>query len=386
VQSDAADGQNFLNALGVSSEEHLLQLVGRSLGRQPVEIADLTVSEVPYDQLALTTLSRSRVRGTAMSDGLAAAFSIFVKVLQSWSRSPIFELVPLELRELALAQLPWTVEPLAYRSALRDALPPGLTMPKTFEVIDLDPLSSAIWIEDIDDVVSLAWTMEHYRLAAFLLGSFATRAEVAEAIRPLDPVIEPAGIPGYVHGRLASQVVPALLDEEVWRHPLVDRYFASHRPRLLKLVDQLQELVDEVESLPAGIAHGDACNRNLMISASRPDLVMIDFGFLRHAPLGLDLGQLILGEVQTGERPAADLESEWSACLSAFVEGTRNEGSQIELAKVARASSICMAIFNGITAIPFEYLGQPPNAHLEALCQNRARMCRFTLDRLDATS
>lgn len=75
--------------------------------------------------------------------------------------------------------------------------------------------------------------------------------------------------------------------------------------------------MDEVESLPAGIAHGDACNRNLMISASRPELVMIDFGFLRYAPLGLDLGQLILGEVQTGARPADDLESAWSACLSA---------------------------------------------------------------------
>ena len=46
--------------------------------------------------------------------------------------------------------------------------------------------------------------------------------------------------------------------------------------------------MDEVESLPAGIAHGDACNRSLMISASRPELVVIDFGFLRCAPLGSD--------------------------------------------------------------------------------------------------
>jgi len=65
--------------------------VGKSLGRQPVEVADVTVSEVPYDQLALTTLSRNRVRGTATTDGLTATFSIFVKVLQSWSRSPVFE-------------------------------------------------------------------------------------------------------------------------------------------------------------------------------------------------------------------------------------------------------------------------------------------------------
>jgi hypothetical protein len=196
--------------------------------------------------------------------------------------------VPVELRELALVQLPWTVEPLAYRSALRDALPPGLTMPKTFEVIDLDPLSSAIWVEDIADAVGLVWTTDHYRRAAFLLGGFATRTAVAEAIRQLDPVIAPAGIRGYVDGRVKSEVVPALLDDEVWRHPLVDRHFAPHRSRLLDAIEQLGELVDEVESLPAGIAHGDACNRSLMISASRPELVMIDFGFLRCAPLGSD--------------------------------------------------------------------------------------------------
>src|ERR687889_765398 len=96
--------------------------------------------------------------------------------------------------------------------------------------------------------------------------------------------------------------------------PLVDRYFAPHRSRLLTAIEQLGELVDEVESLAADIAHGDACNRNLMISASRHQLVMIDFGLLRHTPLGFNVGQLILGEVQTGERPADDLESAWSAC------------------------------------------------------------------------
>ena len=143
--------------------------------------------------------------------------------------------------------------------------------------------------------------------------------------------------------------------------------------------------MDEVESLPAGIAHGDACNRNLMISASRPELVMIDFGFLRYAPLGLDLGQLILGEVQTGARPADDLESAWSACLSAYVEGMRAEGNETELPSVGRASASCTAIFNGLTAIPFENLERPPDARLDALCKNRAGMCRFTLDRLDAT-
>ena len=52
MHSSTRDGQHDLAALGVGSEEHLRQLVGKSLGRQPVEVADVTVSEVPYDQLA----------------------------------------------------------------------------------------------------------------------------------------------------------------------------------------------------------------------------------------------------------------------------------------------------------------------------------------------
>ena len=40
---------------------------------------------------------------------------------------------------------------------------------------------------------------------------------------------------------------------------------------------------------------------------------------------------------------------------------------------------------NGLTAIPFENLEQRPDARLDALYKNRAEMCRFILDRLDAT-
>ena len=131
MHSGIGDGRHDLTALGVGSEEHLLQLVGKSLGRQPVEVADVTVSEVAYDQLALTTLSRNRVRGTATTGGRTATFSIFVKVLQSWSRSPVFEFAG--------------------------------------PVAGIGRLSSAIWVEDIADAVGRAWTMDHYRRAAFLL-------------------------------------------------------------------------------------------------------------------------------------------------------------------------------------------------------------------------
>ena len=63
---------------------------------------------------------------------------------------------------------------------------------------------------------------------------------------------------------------------------------------------------------------------------------MIDFGFWGPAPLGFDLGQLITGEVQLGERPAAALPGDEQECLAAYVAGLRAEGCDVDVAAVER--------------------------------------------------
>jgi hypothetical protein len=50
---------------------------------------------------------------------------------------------------------------------------------------------------------------------------------------------------------------------------------------------------------------------------------MVDLGFCGKAPLGTDLGQLVLCEVQTSERYAADLPDIEAACLPADVAGVQ---------------------------------------------------------------
>jgi hypothetical protein len=54
---------------------------------------------------------------------------------------------------------------------------------------------------------------------------------------------------------------------------------------------------------------------------------MIDFGFWGRAPLGADLGQLVLGEVQAGLRQPGDLPGLEAACLPAYVAGVHAEGA-----------------------------------------------------------
>src|SRR5688500_18623244 len=93
-----------------------------------VELIDSAVAEFPYDLVAITTGGRYVVQGTASVAGRTTPYAMFVKVVQSWSRSPYFEFVPEEIRDFAEASVPWRTEPLAYRSDLASRLPDGLTM------------------------------------------------------------------------------------------------------------------------------------------------------------------------------------------------------------------------------------------------------------------
>ena len=118
----------------------------------------------------------------------------------------------------------------------------------------------------------------------------------------------------YADGWLAHNVIPDLRDDDFWRRPLVAGAFdADLRARMLAAVDALPRLLDELDSFPMATAHGDACTRNLL-GTDGAEFIMIDFGFWGTAPVGFDLGQLLLGEVHGGERPASTLPELERAC------------------------------------------------------------------------
>src|SRR5215218_8088574 len=112
------------------SDETLAAMVEDSLNVDRVELVDCGVKVADYDLEALTTAGRYWVRGTARHPGGVSPYAFFVKVVQSWTRSPQFQHVPEALREVAAAGLPWRNEPAVYRSDLEDRLPAGLSMPR----------------------------------------------------------------------------------------------------------------------------------------------------------------------------------------------------------------------------------------------------------------
>jgi len=364
------------------SDETLAAMVRECLGVDRVELVDGSAKVADYDLEALTTAGRYWVEGTARHSRGVTPYVFFVKVVQSWTRSPQFQRVPEALRELAAAGLPWRNEPDVYRSDLAHRLPAGLAMPTAYAVVEIDDLSAGLWLQAIEHDPS-RWERATFVRAAYLLGRLAG----SSAVRPLRSLGSSDVVRSYVHGRLEHQVLPTLRGEGLWDHPLVAPAFGAElRSRLLAAADALPAFLGEMDGAPLGTAHGDACPRNLLVATGdRDSFVLIDFGFWCEAPLTFDLTQLIVGEVQTGERPASELAELEEACLPAYQRGLRDEGHDVSVDVLRRVHAMLMLMYFGLSAVPLEVLFGAPAPGSAAVVRERARAATFVLDLLDST-
>ena len=120
-------------------------------------------------------------------------------------------------------------------------------------------------------------------------------------------------------------------------------------------------LAAEADALPFLLSHGDACPNNLLAGAQDDDLVMIDFGFWGGAPVGFDLSQLLVGDIQIGKRGADDLAELDEAIVAAYVAGLRAEGCEIPEEQIRRGHALCLLIMTGLSAAPFDLFEGPIN-------------------------
>ncbi len=372
--------RQLLGAADVDDAE-LANIVGRALGEEVVEVLDVDVCAVDYDLDSITTAGRHWVSGRATTASGTQPFRVFVKQVQCWSRSPLFAFVAPEVRDLAAAGFPWRTEPLVYRSDLRDRLPDGLSMPQALGVYDLDELSASVWLTEVP-AARWPWDLERYGRAAYLLGRLAA----SPAVAPLAAVgAHPWCVQDYLDGRLRHQVFPMLDDDTLWSHPLLARSFPQElRGRLRDAAALAPHWAAELDEALLLTGHGDACPNNLLGAADRDDFVLIDFGFFKPLPLGFDLGQLVLGEVQLGRRPAATLAATDAAVVPRYVDGLAAEGVTVDPATVSRLHALHMMLFSGFSSLPFEHLGDPPSPELDALAADRAALSTYCLDLVGA--
>jgi hypothetical protein len=172
-------------------------------------------------------------------------------------------------------------------------------------------------------------------------------------------------------------------DDALWARPLVadvvDERFREDLRRALAL---LPDLLDEMDTLPTSLPHGDAAPVNLLRPRDEPDTyVAIDWAFHCQLPLGHDLGQLLVGEVERGRMQPERLPGLLSVLEDAYVDGLAEEGLDVSATAVRRGvvcSSLAPRTLPG--AFPLEQLDGPDTDEHVAFLRRRAGLSRFVLD------
>lgn len=358
-----------------------------------VELLDSVAETVDYDIPSILTGARTWVRGRADAGEGPRDFTFFVKRVHHWRHSPAFAFVPPEIGEWAASAVPWRAEPLLYRSDLGERLPEGLTVPRALRVEVRDDETAVVWIEAVDST-AIPWTYDDSVRAARLLGRLSGSPHVA-ALADIDP--QPWHIDSFVTGRLAFTVLPGLHDDATWRHPAVAEHFGDLREGLTAVAGRLDALAAEFTGTLHRASHGDACPNNLLRREGDPGFTLIDFGFWRSQPVGFDLSQLLVGDIQIGRQDAADLPERAEACVEAYAAGLADEGLEVSVERVRRGHAVSLVLFNGLPSLPTEMLQE--EAALEASggvsdefraafdhwARQRAAIARYSLDVLART-
>lgn len=315
------------------------------------------------------------MHGTAETATGPADFALFCKHLQAWERHPAFSQIPPQFREVAAAGIRWRTEPEVYSSDLADRLPQGLAMLPTLEVHWPDELSAAVWLPAVS-IDEQPWDEERYAGTARLLGRFAAHGGVREVAASHGHGLTAWD---YLRGRVQHQLVPMLLGDDAWHHPLVEALFDDDlRQGLRSAARQVEDLVAELTTLPTYAAHGDACPGNLLRVPGTSETVLIDFGFFGLGPVGFDLGQLLVGEVQLGRESDVDLAGRGEALLEAYVDGLAEQGERVALPVVRRAHALQLMLWVGLSCLPVDVDPQHPDA-LET-ARGRAAIARHGLE------
>ena len=369
------------------TEPDLAHLVRQALHRPGARIVDWHVEPVSYDIVSPLTAGLFRVRGHAADPTWTGPWSLFVKLVRSWRHWPMLPVIPPDIRAALLQHEGWKAEPDIYRSDLAAALPDGLRMPRVLRVDDLGDERFALWLEDVSADGGV-WDIPRFERAARLLGHLTARLTAGDLLPSTVPRDEGVTTRNFYASRLAAYALPLLHSDATWaNHVVAAAADATLRDDLGELANRLPAMLDRLDRVPHGLAHGDACPQNLLVSDDNLDgpalatsFVVIDWGMACNAPVGYELAQLLIGFAHSGQLSVEKLPAIHEAILGAYVDGLAEEGMKVDEKEVRYAFDAGLVIRSAFTALPLEQLSGPPGNGLAALIAERVRLTRYLVD------
>jgi hypothetical protein len=311
-----------------------------------------------------------RISGSGDDAGMAAAWSVVLKVVQAAQEGD-------QLREVA-----------AYGSGLLADLP-GIRAPQCYRTEEHDDGTIWLWLEDI--AANQDWPVARFALAARHFGRF-NGAYLVE--RPLPNA---SWLSRDLLRTLVAQRYPATLRQieqpETWAHPLVRRIFPTPiAPRLLMFWAARERLLAAIEHLPRTFCHHDSWQPNLFVrlgADAHEETIAIDWALAGIGALGEELGQFVAGSLMLNEVPddvALRLPiAAWEGYLAGLADiGWRGDERQVRLGYLVSATlrwglappGLALALDESRHALIEQRRGQP----IERILARRARATYILLD------
>ncbi len=350
----------------------LLPVALAAAGRDEGRLGTWQVAASPHRVENMTTHSLDRITGT-FADG--SRWSVFVKVLHPASESPLWASIPEEHRPQVLEELNWLDEPSVYRSGLADQMPAGLRLPQVFQV-DEEPARITLWLEDVADPGQ--WDLDRYHRAAAALGWLSgswpeerARALLGMRRRPLH---------GLFYGKIMNNDLPLLADDHLWRDPAVTGSAGRRcRAEVAELAVIVPKLLDRLEQLPHGIAHGDAAPNNLL----EPQVgmtVAVDWSYGSCGPFGCDLAQLLAGRAESGAVEPTELPDIAATILDGYLDGLSEVGCHAAQPAIELAWATHLAVRSLFSCLLLERHDHLTQDARQELMARRASFARFGVD------
>jgi hypothetical protein len=261
-------------------------------------------------------------------------------------------------------------------------MPDGLRAPHLHAVVDLGDDRCAVWQEDVAHDLG-SWDLDRYARAARLLGRWNARSTTPEALAVMGDLPPGYALRAYVRLSVVPRGLGPLEDDALWSHP----WLADHgdlRVRLRELGTRLPALLDALDAARQCAPHGDAGPHNLLCPVDDPGtLVAIDVSFRSGAPLGADLGQLLVGLVHAGLRPATGLPATAETILAAYTAGLHDEGLDDQDDAAARGFATSVLLRSGFDGLPYGLL-EAGTDEARTTFGERVAMTRFLIDQFRA--
>jgi hypothetical protein len=294
-----------------------------ALGEPRAELLEAVLRPIEFDAVNPATAGLLRCLGHARVGGRVREFRAVVKIARRPEGEPD-----------SLAHWnSWKREALFYASHHRGVRQAGLTVPKFYAQSRGENGERWLWMEEVRESGATQWSIARHALAARHLGQFGA-AHLGRI--PRGSWVSKNWLRNALEQRHAA--IAMLEDPDTWNAPEVRRAFPIPvQVRVLHLYEHAEALLDVLDAMPQTLCHFDAYRANLF--ARGQQTVAIDWAFVGAGALGVDLGQMIAGDLMWLFIDPAHAPRYLDAVLDGYLRGGhRARASQVRRAAFLSAS------------------------------------------------